>query len=136
MSKPKFDIREGEHGPEYWEADEKIAFINATGNLQSTHGNAGRKEEVEAWAEKHAAKEEPENLAPHMKGIPTHMIPKGVPEAEPFIQPGLGVNAGNYIWWAWHQPDAVFEGIYKKSKDQFKKDHGPLLEQITKKYSA
>lgn len=55
MTAPKFTVEQGEHGPEYFEAESKLAFTNASGTLQFTRGNAERREELEAWIKRHEA---------------------------------------------------------------------------------
>ena len=55
MTAPKFTISQGDHGPEYFEGETKLAFTNASGTLQFTRGNSERRDEVEAWIERHNA---------------------------------------------------------------------------------
>lgn len=55
MTAPKFTVEQGEHGPEYFEGESKLAFTNASGTLQFTRGNAERREELEAWIKRHDA---------------------------------------------------------------------------------
>lgn len=62
MTEPRFIIKDGEHGPEYWEGDVRLAFINEQGTLQATRGNADRKPDIAAfidWHDAHDRKEEP-----------------------------------------------------------------------------
>lgn len=56
MTAPKFTVEQGEHGPEYFEGESKLAFTNASGTLQFTRGNAERREELEAWNHKRWSK--------------------------------------------------------------------------------
>lgn len=67
--------------------------------------------------------------------IPVRSGPPPVPETEPRLIPGLGNLAPEYLWWAWHQPDDVFKGIYGKTKEQFETDHGGYLEKIRNRTS-
>lgn len=53
MTAPKFIIKDGEHGPEYFEGEDRLFFTNSNGTLAATHGNASRREEVEAWITRH-----------------------------------------------------------------------------------
>lgn len=70
MTEPRFIIKEGEHGPEYWEGDDKLAFINETGNLQSTRGNADRKPDIAAFIDWHAAHDNPSATENDAQGDP------------------------------------------------------------------
>lgn len=53
-----------------------------------------------------------------------------VPEIEPIVRPGYGINAPEYLRWAWNQPDEVFLGIYKISKEDFRAEHGKYLDSV------
>jgi len=50
-----------------------------------------------------------------------------IPDKEPRIRPGIGVLDPEYVRWAWHQSEDTFKGAYKKSKADFKKEHGDFL---------
>jgi hypothetical protein len=70
MTSPKFQITEGEHGPEYWDGETKVAFINAHSTLQSVRGQGDRKPEVEAFIEWHKAHDNPSAIADDGPGEP------------------------------------------------------------------
>lgn len=82
MTEPRFIIKEGEHGPEYWEGDDKLAFINETGNLQSTRGNADRKHEITDFIDWHAAHDPAEPISDGPDGGQGEPDTGGLPQAE------------------------------------------------------
>lgn len=155
MSKPPtYESRVTDGVTEYLKDGEKIAFLNDQGNIQATHGNAGEKEGLKAWLDTQEPEapiipDAPVEVAPPViepapepgtarfdfikdsaptQPIPVRDGPLEVPTKEPRLIPGLGYLAPEYLRWAWHQPDEVFVQIYKKDKEQFKKDHGGYLE--------
>lgn len=56
--------------------------------------------------------------------------PPAVPASQPRQKPGFGILTPDLVWWAWHQPDEVFQGIYKQPKAEWEKEHGGYLEKI------
>lgn len=146
MSKPEYDVKVTDGVTEYHKDGEKIAFLNEQGNLQATHGNAGEKADLQVWIDAQKPQDhEHDKTPPVEKGTArfafsepdapvvanrAKLEPPAVPTSEPILRPGLGNLAPEYLWWAWHQPDNVFEGIYGKSKTQFEKDHGGYLDKV------
>lgn len=146
MSKPNYEEKETDGVKEYFKDGEKIAFLNEHGTLAATHGNAGEKEALKEWIDAHAPHDHEKDKAPEVtpgtarfeftkedqpkapKAKPTG--PPAVPEKEPRLRPGFGIIAPDYVWWAYHQPDDVFQGIYKTSKAEWEKEHGGYLEKI------
>lgn len=64
MTAPKYTIKQGDNGPEYWQGDAKAFFTNKAGNIQAAHGFAETREDFDTWLDHwHATHKEP-NIAP------------------------------------------------------------------------
>lgn len=90
--------------------------------------------EVNAPREGDTPEVDPEAKGPEATSTPDPSLEKGkgeleIPTKEPRQAPGLGKLTPEYVRWAYNRlPDAEFEGVYGKSKEQFKEDHGGFLE--------
>lgn len=85
-------LETAEGGIEYWDGSTKIAFINDSGTVQATRGNADRKAELEEWlhalwSRPHVDEEENPVPPPYLPGesIPYHkwQSENSAPESEP-----------------------------------------------------
>lgn len=89
MSQRKFlRVENADNTIEYWEGDTKIAFINDSGNLQATRGNADQKEDLIPWIREKYPNDLPEDdghsinseteSAPEITEKPEHFDPESV----------------------------------------------------------
>lgn len=89
--------------------------------------------EVNAPREGDTPEVDPEAKGPEAESTPDPSLEKKtieaeIPTKEPRQSPGLGKLTPEYVRWAYNrQPDGEFEGLYGKTKEQFKKDHGGFL---------
>lgn len=166
MSKEQYSTTEGEHGPEIWDGDERITYIDESGNWRAAYGKSSEKEAALEWygdgvgkqpgdfevpepaAEEPAAAlianpsregdappVDPEAKGPEAESTPDPSLEKEeepeIPEKEPRQSPGLGNLTPEYVRYAWHRlSDAEFAGVYGKSKEAFKADHGGFLRNV------